>query len=1645
VGFRSSPKAKRLVGTLTLGVLGLFAAGCGNDKPNGLADAPEQGHLDPRDACATPNAGCACDEPARVVECGQVQRQAKGQVWCSVGHRTCSGDGTWGECDVEGLRLLPDPAPAQNTQVLGSAQACVDSPCDPFCHRISDTGTDLDLPPGLQETPEGGITLVQKEGTLNETTCTAIEVSPTPQVLTVSSLSGATTATGLQGDYFNQRFGDGEVPATAVPDASRIDQQVDFSWTGAPAADFESDDYTVRWTGWIRPSVSRSYQICTVSDDGVRLWLGSSATPVISNWTIHGSTEDCSAAVTLNAGTLYKLRMEFFDATGFGVAELRWKHAAAPAGELIPNWNLQPPGVESTDNGFVVSPKFAQFTASAVPASCFEGPVRAVWGVDRLDRAVVDNSGKVTLFAPIAGDITTTAYAGSFQASGTVQVKVDVLDASQAPDGSVPKFQAAPAGTDPMTVLYPYVDTVFPLALRAPTIQWDSGGTAADAVMVSLVSPATGAPVFQWKKIIADVSPGRFTVPQDVWSLLGSSAKGKSASYSVQRITGGVARPAVVRPFSFATAPVRGKIYYTQYARDNSTNMMVADPGSTNSATSVFASDAGANGHKCPVCHSVSANGALFATSDRSFSANGGLSRINADGSFTLLSDYSANADPYRDGKDDWRGFAWAPLTPDGKYALAANNIWGNSRQRVVGIDKDTRTVSIPGTFLSGGSGTGLLAKYYSNAAFGGWEWRRTDPKLDFDWATAAPGGPLPAAFSVAWTGEVQAFTSESYTFELQTSGGVRLALGGNVVIDELANAANKTFTATVPLTRGQKTAIALSFADTSANAAVALRWSTPTITKHLVPQTQLYPADGWHGVLATYYDHDDFTLPFSSERLESNIDANWGDAGPRPMPNAHNDHWSAVFTGQLQAPATGNLQICARSDDDVVISVGGVQRRSATGVSDGCSAAFAVTEGTKYDLEVRFRELTGDAYLTLSWAMAGVFARETVPSERLTPPAGWTPPSHGLSVSYYDTADFNASLGSNAAVAASSRIEANADLTWDVYRPEFSSALTSSDTFSSRFTGRLDAPCSGLYEFEVFGDDGGRLWLDDLRVVHLWSYGTQRGALWLDAGLHDLKLEHRDDTGSANVNLRWRAACMNVTDFTPIPTANLYPTGDRGTGGYVLAGGDNGNDRGYFVWQTPTSAGSPSVDVTNDSAGRWGLGASVMMVPSFAPDASKLVFIDGDSAAGNGWRKGLSTFDFDQGAKTFRNRKTIVSTWPNGDVMKWPVFESDSRSVIYQATVPADVCCRKTDWTKYGYMGPTNYFEDPGRLYSVDTQAATPVPVELAKLNRGERALDRNKSYQPTMLPQASAGYRWAVFTSTRPYGNTLNLQGQQDFSSTSAYQYISEYAKIQSMLWVAAIDDVPSGSSDRSHPAFFLPNQNFSETAANGFLNERAFWVTEACRPPGTGAGSSCDVDEDCCGGASGSAACRIDSPVSIPPTRHCFKLPDAGKCVMPGNACVSSEECCKGAVCDDGVCVKPPALAKYAPANFERIYEAACEAGQKPDWTFFEYKASVPAVGGAIEFYAESSDVKSELRTLPAFPAPINLEGVALIGSEPPPGDLTKWRTLPLDAALKAAQVVERRYLKITMRLVPNQSGIAAPVLMEFRQSFSCPPGE
>ncbi len=124
------------------------------------------------------------------------------------------------------------------------------------------------------------------------------------------------TTQGLAGQYFNSVNLNGAV-------ALNRQEAVSFDWgAGAPAASVNADNFSVRWTGFVRAPATGSYTFQTASDDGVRLWVNGML--VIDNWTDHGYTTNNSANLNLVAGQKLSIRMEYYERGGAAAVSLRW-------------------------------------------------------------------------------------------------------------------------------------------------------------------------------------------------------------------------------------------------------------------------------------------------------------------------------------------------------------------------------------------------------------------------------------------------------------------------------------------------------------------------------------------------------------------------------------------------------------------------------------------------------------------------------------------------------------------------------------------------------------------------------------------------------------------------------------------------------------------------------------------------------------------------------------------------------------------------------------------------------------------------------------------------------------------------------------------------------------------------------------------------------------------------------------------------------------------------------------------------------------------------------------------------------------------------------------------------------------------------
>lgn len=119
----------------------------------------------------------------------------------------------------------------------------------------------------------------------------------------------------------------------------RVDTNVNFNWgDSSPHASLGPDQFSVRWLGFVQARHTQTYTFYTTSDDGVRVWVNGQL--IIDNWTDHASTEN-SGVITLEAGVLTPIKVEFFENFGGALMRLEWASASQPR-EVVPQGQLYP-------------------------------------------------------------------------------------------------------------------------------------------------------------------------------------------------------------------------------------------------------------------------------------------------------------------------------------------------------------------------------------------------------------------------------------------------------------------------------------------------------------------------------------------------------------------------------------------------------------------------------------------------------------------------------------------------------------------------------------------------------------------------------------------------------------------------------------------------------------------------------------------------------------------------------------------------------------------------------------------------------------------------------------------------------------------------------------------------------------------------------------------------------------------------------------------------------------------------------------------------------------------------------------------------------------------------------------------------------
>jgi hypothetical protein len=284
------------------------------------------------------------------------------------------------------------------------------------------------------------------------------------------------------------------------------------------------------------------------------------------------------------------------------------------------------------------------------------------------------------------------------------------------------------------------------------------------------------------------------------------------------------------------------------------------------------------------------------------------------------------------------------------------------------------------------------------------------------------------------------------------------------------------------------------------------------------------------------------------------------------------------------------------------------------------------------------------------------------------------------------------------------------------------------------------------------------------------------------------------------------------------------------------------------------------------------GIPADVLM-PSFSPDGSLLVF--NDYALGNA--HGIALMDYDGNSHKADNYRELVTL--DGNRPGWPFVLPDNQGVVFVKTTEIG------DFSAYGAgvaLAAVTALAAPfSDLMIVDTETGkTTVLARAMGFDSADAAAngdtylpfgkdELHKNYFPTVSPVAAGGYFWVFWDSLRHYGNK----------------------GLSRQLWGTAIDiqnagEIQSGDglygADHSHPAFYLPGQEF------GTGNHRAFTALDPCKEDG----ASCETGVECCGGSCDTAN---GTPGVCGKVTTCAKSDE--RCEKTADCCSTTDTCIAG----------------------------------------------------------------------------------------------------------------------------------------------------
>lgn len=305
--------------------------------------------------------------------------------------------------------------------------------------------------------------------------------------------------------------------------------------------------------------------------------------------------------------------------------------------------------------------------------------------------------------------------------------------------------------------------------------------------------------------------------------------------------------------------------------------------------------------------------------------------------------------------------------------------------------------------------------------------------------------------------------------------------------------------------------------------------------------------ANAGSGWLAQFYADQNLGAYVTSS-VDPSLNEDWAASAPVVTPPLNPDDFSVRWSSEVEAEFSETHTFYVNAAGGVRLYINGQRLFDRWNDSQitNATTTFNMIAGRRYDIQLEFRESSGNASVKLEWSSASQ-PREIIPTSHLLRS------QRGSILSE----QWNGIPGTTiSSLTSSSKFNQTPDSM--VALDNFSSAENVADNFGRRIRGYVHADQTGAYQFYIAGDDTTELWLSNstdpahkqriafsnaVTSVQQWNHNANQESLpiQLVAGQsYYIEALHKEGTQGDHLAVGWRPP--GSPSIVVIPGQNLSP-----------------------------------------------------------------------------------------------------------------------------------------------------------------------------------------------------------------------------------------------------------------------------------------------------------------------------------------------------------------------------------------------------------------------------------------------------------------------------------------------------------------------